>query len=145
MHRLIRLSRHAASVTTACAVLSASAGYAHQHPQVETSACSGHTQTVTPIVNHIHSHASATNHASIAFAPHNRVANASAQISKEKGLEDLHLTGDIRSDFPAFVYKLQDNICAALAAVDGGSFRELTWERKEGGGGRSRVLQDGKV
>lgn len=42
--------------------------------------------------------------------------------------------------------RVQDQICAAMERVDGvGKFREDTWSRKEGGGGRSRVLQDGKV
>jgi coproporphyrinogen III oxidase len=39
----------------------------------------------------------------------------------------------------------QDTICTALARVDGGTFREDTWQRPGGGGGTSRVLQDGKV
>jgi len=46
----------------------------------------------------------------------------------------------------AFLLALQDQICQALADVDGGSsFKEETWERAEGGGGRSRVLTQGKV
>lgn len=36
---------------------------------------------------------------------------------------------------------LQDRICDGLEALDGqGSFHEDAWERKEGGGGRSRVI-----
>lgn len=46
----------------------------------------------------------------------------------------------------AFLLALQDQICQALADVDGGaSFKEETWERAEGGGGRSRVLAQGTV
>ena len=46
----------------------------------------------------------------------------------------------------AFLLALQDQICQALADVDGGaSFKEETWERAEGGGGRSRVLTQGNV
>jgi len=46
----------------------------------------------------------------------------------------------------AFLLALQDQICQALADVDGGaSFKEETWERAEGGGGRSRVLTQGSV
>lgn len=46
----------------------------------------------------------------------------------------------------AFLMALQDQICQALADVDGGaSFKEESWERAEGGGGRSRVLTHGKV
>ena len=41
---------------------------------------------------------------------------------------------------------LQDRICAAVAAADGGgSFREDTWARAAGGGGRSRVIEEGAV
>ncbi|HXD85711.1 MAG TPA: oxygen-dependent coproporphyrinogen oxidase [Urbifossiella sp.] len=41
---------------------------------------------------------------------------------------------------------LQDRICAALEAADGGApFREDRWERPGGGGGRSRVIADGAV
>lgn len=40
---------------------------------------------------------------------------------------------------------LQDRICEALAALDGGGFREDTWQREGGGGGRSRVLTGGAV
>ncbi|MFP4600816.1 MAG: oxygen-dependent coproporphyrinogen oxidase [Persicimonas sp.] len=43
------------------------------------------------------------------------------------------------------VYGVQDDITATLAELDGGSFREDTWERPGGGGGRSRVLQEGNV
>jgi coproporphyrinogen III oxidase len=41
---------------------------------------------------------------------------------------------------------LQDSICAGLEALDGeGRFREDSWERLEGGGGRSRVLREGRI
>jgi coproporphyrinogen III oxidase len=41
---------------------------------------------------------------------------------------------------------LQDRICAALEAADGGGrFVEDLWQRAEGGGGRSRVLKNGAV
>ena len=46
----------------------------------------------------------------------------------------------------ALTMRVQDQICAAMERADGeGRFREDTWSRKEGGGGRSRVLQDGRV
>ncbi|MGJ8650418.1 MAG: oxygen-dependent coproporphyrinogen oxidase [Opitutaceae bacterium] len=46
----------------------------------------------------------------------------------------------------AYLLDLQDRICDALAAEDGDStFKEDAWERSEGGGGRSRVLEGGKV
>ena len=58
-------------------------------------------------------------------------------------------TGDIEADFEARVRQLQDEICGAVAALEGGGsgvgFREDVWTRPEGGGGRSRVLQGGAV
>ncbi len=46
----------------------------------------------------------------------------------------------------AYFLGLQDSICSALAAEDGGDgFREDAWERPGGGGGRSRVLESGRV
>lgn len=46
----------------------------------------------------------------------------------------------------AYLLSLQDQICDALTAADGdGTFIEDTWERQEGGGGRSRVLSKGAV
>ncbi|MEA5515329.1 oxygen-dependent coproporphyrinogen oxidase [Nodularia sp. UHCC 0506] len=45
-----------------------------------------------------------------------------------------------------FMKQLQDEITDKLAALDGvGKFHEDSWERPEGGGGRSRVLRDGAV
>lgn len=41
----------------------------------------------------------------------------------------------------AYLLGLQDGICAALAAEDGGTFREDCWERPAGGDGRTRVLE----
>ena len=46
----------------------------------------------------------------------------------------------------AFLMALQDSICAELEAADGAaSFAEESWDRAEGGGGRSRVLTHGAV
>lgn len=46
----------------------------------------------------------------------------------------------------AFLLQLQDKICAGLAAADGtGQFIEDSWDRAEGGGGRSRVMRNGSV
>ena len=42
--------------------------------------------------------------------------------------------------------QLQDRICAGLEKADGGAtFREDTWTRPGGGGGRSRVIENGAV
>ena len=41
---------------------------------------------------------------------------------------------------------LQDNICEALEKLDGkATFEEDAWERTEGGGGRTRLIQKGNV
>ena len=46
----------------------------------------------------------------------------------------------------SYLLSLQDSICNALAAEDGGNgFTEDAWEREGGGGGRSRVLEEGEV
>ena len=45
-----------------------------------------------------------------------------------------------------FLQSLQNNICDALEKADGsGKFIEDSWLRKEGGGGRTRVLTNGSV
>ena len=46
----------------------------------------------------------------------------------------------------AFLLHLQEQICGALTASDGSAcFVEDSWDRAEGGGGRSRVLTNGAV
>ena len=44
-----------------------------------------------------------------------------------------------------FLTGLQDRIVAALEAEDGQRFRTDTWQRPEGGGGETRVLEEGGV
>ncbi len=45
-----------------------------------------------------------------------------------------------------YLLGLQDRICAELAEEDGSAtFREDSWDREQGGGGRSRVLENGAV
>ena len=45
-----------------------------------------------------------------------------------------------------YLLQLQDEICAALEEEDGeGRFCQDAWERPQGGGGRTRVLEDGAV
>lgn len=48
-------------------------------------------------------------------------------------------------DVKHYLLALQDDICAQLERVDGGHFVEDAWQREEGGGGRSRVLENGAV
>ena len=52
-------------------------------------------------------------------------------------------TADAIARVKAFLLSLQDNICQTLELADGkGSFEEDTWERVQGGGGRSRVMKN---
>lgn len=51
----------------------------------------------------------------------------------------------MRQQMIDFVHRIQDEICLALAELDGVPFREDVWEREEGGGGRSRVFSGGQV
>ncbi|MEC8051007.1 MAG: coproporphyrinogen III oxidase, partial [Myxococcota bacterium] len=51
----------------------------------------------------------------------------------------------MRETMANMVHATQDTICEALQEIDGITYREDTWERDEGGGGRSRVFSDGKV
>jgi coproporphyrinogen III oxidase len=56
------------------------------------------------------------------------------------------MTTASRERASTFLKNLQDAICTKLTALDGsGVFEEDSWEREEGGGGRSRVMTEGKV
>ena len=44
-----------------------------------------------------------------------------------------------------YLLSLQDSICVALSKEDGQAFVEDEWQRSEGGGGRSRVLEEGTI
>ncbi len=53
---------------------------------------------------------------------------------------------DAKSRVSTWMKQLQDDISQALAKIDGvGQFQEDSWERPEGGGGRSRVLREGAI
>ena len=48
--------------------------------------------------------------------------------------------------FYDYIQKLQDQICSALETADGqAQFQEDHWNRKGGGGGRTRVIENGAV
>jgi coproporphyrinogen III oxidase len=82
-------------------------------------------------------------------------ATAAAGIEKEQmvqdGIEGSLLRPDVddpksmRGQFEEVIRKAQDEICAAVEAVDGCKFKEDAWVRPGGGGGISRVLQGGNV
>ncbi|NJY61563.1 oxygen-dependent coproporphyrinogen oxidase [Salinimicrobium sp. CDJ15-81-2] len=52
----------------------------------------------------------------------------------------------MKEKFYAYIQNLQDRITANLEAIDGEAvFREDLWAREEGGGGRTRVIENGAV
>ncbi len=51
-----------------------------------------------------------------------------------------------RAKAKELVLSLQDEICQGLEKIDGkGLFKEESWRRPEGGGGRSRVMNEGEI
>lgn len=52
----------------------------------------------------------------------------------------------MKDKFYAYIQNLQDKIVAGLEKADGhAKFKEDIWERPEGGGGRTRVIENGQV
>ena len=52
----------------------------------------------------------------------------------------------IKEDWISYIENLQNRICKALEDVDGkAKFVEERWQRKEGGGGKTRVIANGNV
>lgn len=52
----------------------------------------------------------------------------------------------MKSKFYSYIQNLQDLITSKLEETDGlAKFQEDIWERAEGGGGRTRVIENGKV
>jgi coproporphyrinogen III oxidase len=45
----------------------------------------------------------------------------------------------------AYLAALQDRIVSALEAIDGASFKRDAWQRPEGGGGITRVMEEGNI
>lgn len=55
-------------------------------------------------------------------------------------------TADSQARVSQLMKELQDEICQGLEKLDGvETFREDSWTREEGGGGRTRVIRDGGV
>ncbi|MCH9660536.1 MAG: oxygen-dependent coproporphyrinogen oxidase [Bacteroidetes bacterium] len=52
----------------------------------------------------------------------------------------------MKEPFVAYIRKLQDTITSAIETIDGAAtFQEDLWKRPEGGGGRTRVIENGAV
>jgi len=52
----------------------------------------------------------------------------------------------MKNKFFQYIQQLQDTITSRLEEIDGsGKFKEDLWERPEGGGGRTRVIENGAV
>jgi len=52
----------------------------------------------------------------------------------------------MKEQFVAYIRGLQNDICSALEEMDGTSkFSEDVWKRPEGGGGKSRIIENGSV
>ncbi|MCE5166734.1 hypothetical protein HAX54_025383 [Datura stramonium] len=64
----------------------------------------------------------------------------------DKGSSVASNSSSVRGRFEKMIREVQDSVCLALEEVDGGAkFKEDVWSRPGGGGGISRVLQDGAV
>jgi len=52
----------------------------------------------------------------------------------------------MKEQFVAYIKDLQDTITSKIEAIDGGAtFKQDLWERPQGGGGRTRVIENGTV
>lgn len=58
----------------------------------------------------------------------------------------LQFDNTIKDTFFQYIHELQDTITSKLEAIDGrAAFQEDLWKRPEGGGGRTRVIENGNV
>ena len=74
------------------------------------------------------------------LAPGHAISSAVPTAGSPEALDRLH------AEMVAFARATQDALCSELERVDGGArFGADAWERPGGGGGVSRVLQDGAV
>ena len=52
----------------------------------------------------------------------------------------------MKEQFVAYIKDLQNTITSKIEAIDGGAgFKQDLWERPQGGGGRTRVIENGNV
>ncbi|MEB3177626.1 MAG: oxygen-dependent coproporphyrinogen oxidase [Nostocaceae cyanobacterium] len=70
----------------------------------------------------------------------------STTAAKQTETSEFLPPADAKARVSQFMKQLQDEICQGLEAIDGvGKFQEDSWERPEGGGGRSRVMREGAI
>jgi coproporphyrinogen III oxidase len=66
--------------------------------------------------------------------------------SKPKTKPQVMPPKDSREQVSQWLQSFQDNVCQGLEKADGlAEFKQDSWQREEGGGGRSRVMRDGNV
>ncbi len=66
--------------------------------------------------------------------------------SELKTIKRNSVSMSIKEDWISFIEDLQNRICKALEESDGkAKFVEEQWERPEGGGGKTRVINNGNV
>ncbi len=74
------------------------------------------------------------------------MAYSSTQEAIQEAAVTMTPPSDSKERVSAFMKRLQDQICQKLEALDGQHlFLEDSWEREEGGGGRSRVMKQGTM
>ncbi|KAI8466547.1 MAG: coproporphyrinogen III oxidase chloroplast precursor [Monoraphidium minutum] len=76
-----------------------------------------------------------------AIGTENYVDEAPATLTRP----DVDTPDTMRFRFEKMIRAAQDSICASIEEIDGSKFRQDAWIRKEGGGGITRVIQDGNV
>lgn len=55
------------------------------------------------------------------------------------------MENNFKDEWVNYIYSLQDKICEGLENIDGCKFVEDKWEREGGGGGKTRVIENGNV
>lgn len=72
------------------------------------------------------------------------VQEMSAKFMAKPFSSDLEKTrSTMKSRMELMIMRTQGEICRRLAEIEGNDFRVDRWERKEGGGGITCVIQDG--
>eukprot|EP00258_Populus_trichocarpa_P020866 XP_024436885.1 coproporphyrinogen-III oxidase 2, chloroplastic isoform X2 [Populus trichocarpa] len=133
------------------ATLSASSSLNHLFP-IPPSSSSSFTSTPSPTSCYFHP--CTKKFSLLRFKPNKpNMTRSAVSIEKETPETERPITflresegADVRARFEKMIRDAQDSVCAAIEAVDkGGKFKEDVWSRPGGGGGISRVLQDGAV